>query len=246
VNEDETFIRAIVDAPGDETARLVYADWLDDRADPRSAYLRAEVEWAKPWRDGTRPVESPELRKLATGLDPVWVARVSRPPVGVCSATSLFRRFNPPATAEAVDALADEFGVILPPPYRAFLLNYNGGWFAVFPEDEEPDESNEVLASVESTAEFARWLFANCHEHNRRCGLFPIGGLPGASGHNTLIGVAYPGTPPSNLFGRVFASCRENEPWLADGEFIEVEHWDQKLADSLPALFARWKQETGE
>ena len=44
MTEDEAFIRAIVDSPGDDTPRLVYADWLDDRADPRGAYLRAERE----------------------------------------------------------------------------------------------------------------------------------------------------------------------------------------------------------
>jgi len=33
VSEDEAFIRTIVDGPGDDTPRLVYADWLDDRAD---------------------------------------------------------------------------------------------------------------------------------------------------------------------------------------------------------------------
>lgn len=42
MSEDEAFIRAIVDNPGDDTARLVYADWLDERNDPRGPYLRAE------------------------------------------------------------------------------------------------------------------------------------------------------------------------------------------------------------
>ncbi|QEG30043.1 hypothetical protein GobsT_48430 [Gemmata obscuriglobus] len=38
--EDEPFIRALLAAPDDRTARLVYADWLDDRSDPRAEYLR--------------------------------------------------------------------------------------------------------------------------------------------------------------------------------------------------------------
>src|SRR5436309_2054552 len=92
MTEDEAFIRAVVDGPGDDTPRLVYADWLDDRADPRGTYLRAEAEWAKPWRSGERPADSPELRELARGLDPVWVARVSRPPLGVCCDHVRFER----------------------------------------------------------------------------------------------------------------------------------------------------------
>ena len=45
--DDEAFVRRIVDSPGDDLPRLIYADWLDDRGDPRGTYLRAEVEWAR-------------------------------------------------------------------------------------------------------------------------------------------------------------------------------------------------------
>ena len=46
---EEAFLRAIVDRPGDDTPRLVYADWLDDHdASARAAFLRAE-------RDADRP-----------------------------------------------------------------------------------------------------------------------------------------------------------------------------------------------
>ena len=31
MSEDEAFIRTIVDTPGDDLPRLVYADWLDER-----------------------------------------------------------------------------------------------------------------------------------------------------------------------------------------------------------------------
>jgi uncharacterized protein (TIGR02996 family) len=34
VTDDEAFIRAIVDSPGDDAPRLIYADWLDERRDP--------------------------------------------------------------------------------------------------------------------------------------------------------------------------------------------------------------------
>jgi uncharacterized protein (TIGR02996 family) len=33
--DDQAFIRAIVDNPGDDTLRLVYADWLDEQHGPR-------------------------------------------------------------------------------------------------------------------------------------------------------------------------------------------------------------------
>jgi uncharacterized protein (TIGR02996 family) len=119
VTEDEGFIRAIVDGPGDDTPRLVYADWLDDRADPRGQYLRAERESIV-----TGDVE--RLRELAAGLDPVWVARVSLPPVGVCIEYALLTDRGPPITGSDIDSVDRRLGVTLPAAYRAFLLNYNG------------------------------------------------------------------------------------------------------------------------
>ena len=45
--DDEAFIRGILANPGDDAPRLIYADWLEERDDPRGAYLRAESEWEK-------------------------------------------------------------------------------------------------------------------------------------------------------------------------------------------------------
>src|SRR4051794_27520062 len=42
VGEDEAFVAAIRAQPTDDTLRLVYADWLDERDDPRGAFLRLE------------------------------------------------------------------------------------------------------------------------------------------------------------------------------------------------------------
>ncbi len=125
MTEDEAFIRTIVDRAGDDLPRLVYADWLDERDDARGAYLRAEGEWAKAKQ--TAGFILLRLNGLAEGLDPVWVARVSRPPVGVCCDQLRFLQGEPPAANDAVNAVEAEFGVTLPPQYRAFLLNHNGG-----------------------------------------------------------------------------------------------------------------------
>lgn len=45
MSEDEAFVERLSARPDDETARLVYADFLDERDDPRGAYLRAEAAW---------------------------------------------------------------------------------------------------------------------------------------------------------------------------------------------------------
>ena len=44
MTDDEAFIRAIVDAPGDDAPRLIYADWLDERGDPSCAAERQALQ----------------------------------------------------------------------------------------------------------------------------------------------------------------------------------------------------------
>ncbi len=55
MNEEAAFLKAIAKNPKDETARLVFADWLQDRDDPRAPWVRDAIiwEWMKP--DGKDP-----------------------------------------------------------------------------------------------------------------------------------------------------------------------------------------------
>ncbi len=125
---EEAFIRAVLDAPGQDTPRLVYADWLDDHDAPdRAAYLRAEAAWAAPWRTGVRPAEPTELQRAAAELDPLWVARVSRPPLGACCDRLRWKASGDPLELRHLDEIRRWHRVRLPADYAAFLLNHNGG-----------------------------------------------------------------------------------------------------------------------
>jgi len=42
--DDEAFRRAVIDRPADDLPRVVYADWLDERGDPRGEFIRVQVE----------------------------------------------------------------------------------------------------------------------------------------------------------------------------------------------------------
>src|SRR5262249_51734963 len=44
--EAEGFLQAILAAPEDDTPRLVYADWLEERGDPRGEFIRIQCELA--------------------------------------------------------------------------------------------------------------------------------------------------------------------------------------------------------
>jgi uncharacterized protein (TIGR02996 family) len=77
-DEEAALISTIREHPGDPTPRLVYADWLEERGDPRAEYLRLVVELAveSPHR---RVVErrAERLQELARTIDRDWRERVS-------------------------------------------------------------------------------------------------------------------------------------------------------------------------
>jgi uncharacterized protein (TIGR02996 family) len=79
VSPEPAFLRDIGENPADDTARLVYADWLDEQGDPRGRYLRAEVELAAlPEEDERLKALGTELRQLRESLDAGWVAAAGK------------------------------------------------------------------------------------------------------------------------------------------------------------------------
>ena len=154
MSEDKAFIRKIVDSPGDDLPRLVYADWLDERDDPRGAYLRAEAEWAKTKQ--TTGFLVLRLHGLAEGLDPVWVARVSRPPEGVCcdqlARAKAERWVEPPELVWAGGELKQP----LPPQLQAVVLNYNPGRLPLpfyLPTADPPARHLNEMANLDGQAD---------------------------------------------------------------------------------------------
>jgi uncharacterized protein (TIGR02996 family) len=81
MSDDDAFLAGIAAAPADPLPRLVYADWLDDRGDPRAELVRLEIALATDPADDTALTR---FRDLAAGCDSVWLARVVRPAVARC------------------------------------------------------------------------------------------------------------------------------------------------------------------
>lgn len=124
MNQEDVFLAEILASPQEESVRGVYADWFQDREDPRGEYLLAEMAWAKTLDSEAET----QLWNMAATLDPVWVARVSRPPVGVCLKRINYYGFKRPKLTDSdLDWIEKRFTLKLPPDYRAFLLNFNGG-----------------------------------------------------------------------------------------------------------------------
>jgi uncharacterized protein (TIGR02996 family) len=124
VNDEAAFLAAVRDAPADDTPRLVYADWLEERADPRAAYLRAEVEhFRTDWDD----IQDSPAWSLREQVDPIWAARVSRTPLGILFPGLTFSGSGPKVEPADLRRIEDRWQARLPPDYAAFLLCFNGG-----------------------------------------------------------------------------------------------------------------------
>ncbi len=78
MHEDFPFLRAIFSQPDDDVLRLVYADWLDERGDPRAEYLRLLVERHRPENaaKGRQDALAKHMNDLAPKLDARWVGRM--------------------------------------------------------------------------------------------------------------------------------------------------------------------------
>jgi uncharacterized protein (TIGR02996 family) len=89
MTEEAAFLRAIAASPTDNTTRLVYADWLDERGDALSTvkanYLRTDVRLSELADDDrARDPLISRLKVLATGPPTNWKTAVARVPLENC------------------------------------------------------------------------------------------------------------------------------------------------------------------
>jgi uncharacterized protein (TIGR02996 family) len=84
--EEMVFLRALLDMPEDRNTWLVYADWLDDRSDPRAEFLRLMVAHSlMAARDPARKQTEARLKQLRAELDPNWMMMFDPAPAANCS-----------------------------------------------------------------------------------------------------------------------------------------------------------------
>ena len=87
MHDEDDFLRKLLENPADDTARLVYADWLDERDDTESRAKALFLRLTARMHDPNRPKgDDAELQKLAAKLDTDWLAVVSRLKVENCGA----------------------------------------------------------------------------------------------------------------------------------------------------------------
>lgn len=71
---DDAFLRAITENPDDDTPRLIYADWLEERGDPRGEFIRIQIAVAHERYCAARrlPLEARE-RELLEHHQDTWL-----------------------------------------------------------------------------------------------------------------------------------------------------------------------------
>jgi uncharacterized protein (TIGR02996 family) len=80
VATEESFLRAIADAPHDDGVRLIFADWLEEHDQPeRSEFIRAQIEVSKfPPNDARRPALERRARELLEAHRDAWLRHVPK------------------------------------------------------------------------------------------------------------------------------------------------------------------------
>src|SRR5262245_26914913 len=79
---EDLFIDAVLAEPGAHAPRLLYADWLEERGDPRAEFLRLDCQLLNtPPEDEHFSLLRSRLQELSGALDPDWVALLRRLPV---------------------------------------------------------------------------------------------------------------------------------------------------------------------
>jgi uncharacterized protein (TIGR02996 family) len=140
---EEAFLRSICEGITDALRRFAFADWLDERGDPRGEWLRVgcelETVGLKEQRRKTLEARQRELEQTHPDILTAWERRfalarikdkVRRAPTShwlYDKSATHNGRLNPVLSEDDVAAFEREHRVTLPEEYRTFLLEVGNG-----------------------------------------------------------------------------------------------------------------------
>jgi uncharacterized protein (TIGR02996 family) len=136
--EGEAFLRAISSAPDDNTLRLVYADWLEERGDLRAEFVRLQVRLKEvPADDPGLPLLQAREEQLRAKCPAYWLAKLD--PAVWCAVGNIVDA-RPATAGEALRR-----GTRLFRPNAKVFLATRSTWYALLEPDRYRHESIEVV-----------------------------------------------------------------------------------------------------
>jgi len=148
-SEDRAFLRAIGSEPNDITCRLVYADWLEERNDPRSSFVRLQVERLKVDPVSPDHIQLWQLEQTARqSFDAYWLAHLD-PPVWCVVGNIVGEHPAGPQQSETRHGTR-----LFRPNAKVYLASTRHIW-AVFESSSERFESLRVVGQQRKSRE---WL----------------------------------------------------------------------------------------
>lgn len=92
MNHSPGLLQAILDDPDSDELRLIYADWLEERGDPRGEFVRLQVELARMSEsDARRELLEPRETALLDEYGDQWIAELG-PELDLDECSVTFRR----------------------------------------------------------------------------------------------------------------------------------------------------------
>lgn len=166
MSDEAAFLEVIRSNPRDPAARLVYADWLDERADARGEYLRLQVE--------SERIRS-RMHSLRQSIDPGWLTLVSMSkPIAPFPEDD-----QPQVDAGAEQASRQDWEMLNYGPIALFrklaVLTETITWlarsgYAIAQADCEACQSEqEILWAIGGALGFHRWSSPNLDGFNDDC-----------------------------------------------------------------------------
>ncbi len=152
MDDEHAFLRAISATPDDNSVRLVYADWLEERGDPRAAFVRVQVELRELTTDDFlfSPLRTRE-RELRANCPPYWLALLD-PPVWCAVANIVDARPTPTDQPE-------RRGTRLFRPNSKIFLSAQRHWYALLDRERNADERILVIGQHRKSREWIQsWV----------------------------------------------------------------------------------------
>src|SRR5262245_43696023 len=108
------FLNTIRMVPDDDTARLVYADFLDEQGSPadsaRAEFIRVQIELARlPETDPKRPALEDRENELLRAHEAAWIGELPKSITGWAFERGFLTELSGEAPAFALDAVRDAF-----------------------------------------------------------------------------------------------------------------------------------------